>query len=122
MLVTIHSQGIELTDELREHANSKARLALGLYIDKIHRANIFLTDLNGPKGGEDMNCKIKLTIYGQAPIIVEETAVNIGDAINICSHKVKRTLSRRFERTYKNKRYPTLKRSAIEEKMSIQTS
>lgn len=106
MIVKIYAQGMILSDELREHTTSKVRLAIGLYVDRIRRADVFVTDVNGPKGGQDTVCKIKLTVMGQSSIIVQETAENIQDAVNVCSHRIKRIAGRQFNRFNKQKVIP----------------
>lgn len=98
MKISIHTRGFSLSDALAKHTDSKLRLALGLYRDKIQRAEVFLCDVNGPKGGEDMSCKIKVKAKGYSSIVTQQTANDMYDAINICSHKVKRTVGRRLDK------------------------
>ena len=104
MLVKVHAQGFTLSDAVKDHTDSKLRLTLGIYFDKIQRADVYLGDINGPKGGEDKMCKIKITAFRQSPIVVHETHENLREAINACLHRVKRTLGRRFERAQSNRR------------------
>ena len=98
MLIKIHAQGITLTRALKKHVDSKVRLALGIYTEKIRRIDVFLNDINGPKGGVDTQCKIKIIPYGQKTIVVQETGLSVLEAINICSSRAKRVASRRFDR------------------------
>ncbi len=98
MLVKTHARNLVLPDTLAEHVDAKIRLALGLYREKIRRVDIFLSDVNGPKGGEDIMCKIKIKADGHAPLIAQATATSIYDAMNICSQRIKRSVSRRFDR------------------------
>lgn len=104
MFIKIHTQGFTLSESLREYSESKIRLALGLYRDRIRRVDIFLTDVNGPKGGEDMTCKIKINSNGHAPFIAQETSKDLYDAINVCSHRIKRAAGRRFDRALQRRR------------------
>ncbi len=105
MLIKMHSRGITLPEELKEYTSSKIRLTLGRYFDKIQRADIYLTDVNGPKGGEDMMCKVKVAISGQPPVVVQETNQTLRESINACAHRVKRTLGRRFKRPLSHRRF-----------------
>lgn len=104
MLLKIYTRGFTLSDALSDYTESKIRLALGLYRDKIRRVDIFLTDVNGPKGGEDMMCKIKIKADGYPPIVVHETVDDIYNAINICSHRIKRSIGRRVDRVTEYRR------------------
>jgi ribosome-associated translation inhibitor RaiA len=105
MMLLIHTHGTTVSDQLKEHTEAKVRLTLGLYVEKIKRADIYLTDINGPKGGDDMQCKIKIDAYGQSPFVVQQTATTLTDAINACSHRVKRTVARRLALTSKRSKY-----------------
>jgi ribosome-associated translation inhibitor RaiA len=104
MLVKIHAQGFELSPAINNFAESKARLAMGIYRDKIRRVDIYLSDANGPKGGEDRVCKIQLKPDRLAPIVVQETATDLYEAISICCHRSKRAASRRFDRLLQTRR------------------
>lgn len=104
MFVKIHAQGFKLSEALSDYSDSKVRLALGLYRDKIRRVDIFLADVNGPKGGEDMMCKIKIKSDGHAPVLAQETSKDMYDAINICSHRIKRAVGRRFDRVLQRRK------------------
>ncbi len=98
MLIKIHARGFALPDDVKQHTDAKVRLVLGLYFDKIRRVDVFLTDVNGPKGGEDMVCKMKVEANGHSSIVVQKKAVNIREAIDICAHGIKRSAARRFDR------------------------
>ena len=104
MLLKIHTRGFPPSKALTEYTESKIRLSLGLFHDKVRRVDIFLTDLNGPKGGEAMSCKVKIKIDGCQDVLVSAIDENLYDAINICSHKAKRTVNRRFERLIERKK------------------
>lgn len=104
MFIKINAWGITIPDLIKEHAEGKVRLMLGLYSEKIRRVDIYLSDVNGPKGGRDMSCKIKVTINTQQPIVVESRAERMKEAIDICSHRVKRNAARRFKRAMEKRR------------------
>ena len=104
MLVKIHTPDFPSSSALSDYVDSKVRLALGLYRDKIRVVDVFLTDVNGPRGGEDMRCKIKVKADGHPLVLAQETADNLYEAINICSHRMKRVIGRRFDRVLQHRR------------------
>lgn len=106
MLIKIHTQGFTLSDAINAYADEKVRLALGLYRGKIQRADVFLTDVNGPKGGKDMQCKIKIKADGCSSVFAQDTAEDLYDAISGCSHRAKRVVERRFDRIVQRRRRP----------------
>lgn len=113
MLVKLHTQGFASPDALNDYTDGKVRLALGLYRDKIRTIDVFLADINGPKGGEDMRCKIRVRSDGLPDILAQETAEHIYDAVSICSHRIKRAVGRRFDRSLE------LRRRRIDHKLLI---
>ncbi|GAA5315534.1 MAG: hypothetical protein AseanaTS_07390 [Candidatus Pelagadaptatus aseana] len=105
MLVKIHARGLSLSENLKRYTESKIRMALGIYGDRIKRADIFLKDINGPRGGMDMDCKITIRPDGQPAITVQKTTADMYDAINVCSQKIKRAARRRFDRLLQKRTY-----------------
>ena len=104
MLLKIHTPTFPLSNALSDHVDAKIRLALGLYRDKIRSVDVFLTDENGPKGGNDMRCKISVKADGHPPVLAQQTADDIYEAINLCAHRIKRAVGRRFDRILEHRR------------------
>ena len=96
-MIKIHSQGITLSKSVREYTKDKIRLALNLYTEKIRRADIYLADVNGPKGGKDKRCKIKINADGCNSVFVQDTSEDLYQVINTCSHRARRTIKRRLD-------------------------
>ena len=105
MFVQTHARDFALSEALNKYTDSKIRVALGLFREKIRRVDVFLTDVNGPRGGEDKSCKIVVKLDNQgADVVMSETAEDMYDAINACAHRVKRTVARQCERGRENRR------------------
>lgn len=96
MIVRIYAKGFPLSPALSEHAEAQIRLALGLYENKIRKAEASLILIEDPKNNEDKLCRIKLRAEGIPNISVHETSQDMYDAINNCSRRLRRTVIRRF--------------------------
>jgi putative sigma-54 modulation protein len=98
MLIHIHIQSrqFSLSSALREYVQSKVRVMIGRYETKIIRIDVSLFDINGPRGGEDKCCKIITKATGMTSIVVQETAVDMYDAINLCSRRARRAVKRQL--------------------------
>ncbi len=121
MLVHINARHFDLTPALSNYVESKVRLMLGRYKNKIVKISVSLSDINGPKGGEDKCCKIIVKPESTSSIVVQETAANMYDAINSCSHRVKRTVNRSLSITqWKRKKFVS-KREVEEEPEEVQS-
>ena len=96
MLVHIQSRHFSLSAALNKYVKTKLRVMLGRYEAKIISLNVSLFDINGPKGGEDKCCKIIVKINGTSSIVLQETAVDLYDAINTCSRRARRAVKRQL--------------------------
>lgn len=96
MLVHIQSKHFSLSAALNKYVKTKLQVMLGRYEAKIISLNVSLFDINGPKGGEDKCCKIIVKINGTSSIVVQETAVDLYDAINTCSRRARRAVKRQL--------------------------
>ena len=96
MLVHIQSRHFSLSAALNKYVKTKLQVMLGRYEAKIISLNVSLFDINGPKGGEDKCCKIIVKINGTSSIVLQETAVDLYDAINTCSRRARRAVKRQL--------------------------
>ena len=106
MLIKIQTRGFTLSQSLKEYVESKIRLMFERYRVKISRIDVMLLDVNGPKGGEDMRCSIRFKPNGFPPIVIQETAADMYDAINTCTHRMKRAANRHFNRIQHQRKIP----------------
>ena len=60
MQVEIRGMGVTRSDALWAHVERRARFALGRFADRVVRVKIQLADVNGPRGGVDKRCRVRL--------------------------------------------------------------
>ncbi len=58
MKIAIRFLGLPTSDALRRHAERQAKLHLGRFERELDSVEIRIRDVNGPRGGEDMECKV----------------------------------------------------------------
>jgi hypothetical protein len=66
--------GVEMEDDNRDHIARKLGMKLGKFASSIERITVRLSDANGPNGGRDQICQIKVVLSGLPSIVVEERA------------------------------------------------
>ena len=73
MQIDVQALGFELTPALRSHAVRRLHFALGRSEAQVSRLSVRLSDLNGPRGGEDKRCQVRITLT-DAPEVVSGAA------------------------------------------------
>ena len=91
--------GGELGARDRDHIARKLGGRFGKFGSSIERITVRLSDANGPKGGRDQICQIKVVLSGVPSIVVEQRNSARQGAIDRAMHSaalaVRRSLQRR---------------------------
>ena len=98
MQIIIQARGFALTSGLREHIERRIRFALDWAKYHVGKVSVRLSDLNGPRGGEDKRCHIQVAIPGGANVVIEDTEADLYIAIDRAADRAGRTLARRVAR------------------------
>ncbi len=91
--VSIRSS-IELPAKLEERIRTKLARRIGHAAPLIERGTVRFEDINGPRGGVDVVCRIKLVLSGRPSVQAQERASDVEPAFDLASHKVQRALER----------------------------
>ncbi len=98
MQFDIRTQGFDLTDGLREHAERHLRFALDWARLEVGRVVLRFSDINGPRGGNDKRCQVRIPLPRMRDVVVEETAADLYVAMDRAIVRAARTLERRLSR------------------------
>ena len=98
MQIHIHTQGFSLTEGLREHVEKRVAYALSHGDDSIMRLTVRLSDINGPRGGDDKRCLIEARLKHAPALVVEDVQSDLYVAIDRAAERAGRTLARRLAR------------------------
>ncbi|HET7631100.1 MAG TPA: HPF/RaiA family ribosome-associated protein [Gemmatimonadaceae bacterium] len=74
--------GVELTQDERASIRHGLGLKLGKYDTSIERVTVRVADVNGPRGGVDKSCRIKVVLSGLPSVVFESQALTLKAAIN----------------------------------------
>jgi len=64
--------GAAIADEEREYIARKLGIRFGKFVSEIERITVRLSDANGPKGGRDQKCQIKVVVSGLPSVVVND--------------------------------------------------
>jgi ribosome-associated translation inhibitor RaiA len=90
--------GVELNQDDRAYIRQRLGMKLGKYAPSIERVTVRVKDVNGPRGGVDQLCRIKVVLSGLPSVVFQSRAASLHDAINGALTGVERAVRRRLQR------------------------
>ena len=110
MQIDIQARNFSLTDTLRSHVERRLRYALICCDNHIQRIVMRLSDINGPRGGEDKRCHLQVVLNGMPDVVIEDIEADLYIAIDRAVDRAGRTVVRKIERlqTLLRQRQPPL--------------
>jgi len=94
----IRVSGVTLSDENRAYIRRKLGTKLGKFARSIERVTVRMKDINGPYGGVDQVCRIKVVLTGLPSVIVEKTAASPDAATDLALTSIERAVRRTMQR------------------------
>jgi hypothetical protein len=101
--------GVEMEDEDRNNIARKLGMKLGKFASSIERITVRLSDANGPKGGRDQICQIKVVLSGLPSIVVEER----GSALHTATERAMKATALAVRRGVQRRRLKALHHRAL---------
>jgi len=98
MQISIQARSFSLTNALSRHIQQRLRFALTSCSAHIQRVVVRLSDINGPRGGQDKRCHIQVALKGLPDVVIEDTESNLYTAIARAAGRAGRTVARRLRR------------------------
>lgn len=90
MRVDIFARNLELQPALRDLVDRRVRFALARFADRLLAVRVRLDDLNGPRGGLDMRCRMTARLRGGGQVDAEVTDLQVEPAICRCVDRLAR--------------------------------
>ena len=98
MLNYIQARNFPLTEALRNHAERRLRFALTCCNDHIQHVVMRLSDINGPRGGKDKRCHLRVVLASLPDVVIEDIEANLYVAIDRAVDRARRTVVRKIDR------------------------
>lgn len=98
MKIQINARRFTLTKALTRYIKRRLKFALGSQLEHVTRVDVTLSDINGPKGGEDKRCQMLLKIKGQGGVVIEDTQSHLYAAIDRAASRASQTTTKRIAR------------------------
>lgn len=104
MQVDIQARNFSLTQALRNHIERRLAFALNTRDEHIQRIVVRLSDINGPRGGEDKCCHIQVVLPHLPDVVIEDIEIDMYAAIDRAIDRAGRTIGRKLARQRDNER------------------
>ncbi len=94
MNIQLHTQGFDLTPAIESHTRKQLSFHLANFARHVVSVDVFLRDINGPKGGPDKKVLIRARLASRMTIAIERTRSNLYAAVSSAARQTKRTVKR----------------------------
>ncbi len=98
MELGIRGRHIALTATLLAHVERRLRFALSRFEQKIRQIAVRVTDLNGPRGGFDKQCRVTATLSPSGKVTVGATDADLHAAIDHAANRLKHSVTHALKR------------------------
>ena len=99
MRLEVHSSRLNVSERTHSYVNRRLAFALGRFDDVIHNVVVRLEDINGPRGGVDKLCSVRVNLLGQKkPVMAEVLDTSIQASIDMAAERVGRSVARQLNR------------------------
>lgn len=107
MQIDICPSNLPLLPEHSQRITRRIGFALSRLSARVRRVEVRLTDLNGPRGGEDKRCRVLLHLDGGGRMLVEDRGANLPGLIDRTMDRVRRLAHKRLGQI-KETRHPRI--------------
>lgn len=97
MKMRLAAHGIELSGELQDYIRRHVHFSLGRFAARIRSLSIRLADVNGPRGGVDKCCDIRVDVGLRQQVMVRERQANWHAAIAFAMDRAERAVQRQLK-------------------------
>lgn len=105
MLLVIQARHFDLTEAIRQHVEKRLAFLDRSHLRQVRQVQVRLSDVNGPRGGDDKQCQINVRLPGQPSLVIEETRSDLYGAIDRATQRVSHTINRKLGRLKRRKRF-----------------
>jgi ribosome-associated translation inhibitor RaiA len=97
--IDIRFRGLQASPALRDHARERIRIQLDRFTREIRSVIVRITDVNGPRGGQDMTCLVTVSGRRFSTLALTETSDNGFAGINAAIDRAAQAVTRRIARS-----------------------
>jgi hypothetical protein len=105
MDINVSAHGLRLDPDTDGFVRSQIRAALQRFEDQVVAADVFLKDVNGPKGGIDKQALVRVRLRNRQVIAIEIARTELRAAVVVSARKAKRAVRRSVKKSLQKHRW-----------------
>ena len=98
MKIHIHSQDFPMSRAIETQIRGRLISSLDAHLSRIREIEVFVRDINGPRGGPDKSVRINIGLRRGPVVTVQETKSNLYAAISVAAGRARRAVNRQLDR------------------------
>ncbi len=98
MQIDLATTNLSGSTALDSHVRRRLAFALGQLSHRIRSAAVTLSDVNGPRGGRDKRCHVRVELHPRGTVVLTDVAPDVYKAVDRAASRLKRAAARAIER------------------------
>ena len=98
MEVNILDRNVGITSKQREIVERSLHYAFDQFEEHIRIVDVSFNDLNGPRGGNDIRCRLKVSLHRSGEMVVEGTGASVESVAAETSEQASHAVSKLVDR------------------------
>lgn len=98
MNIQLQTQGFDVTSSIEEYVRKQLHFNLANFETHVISVDVYLRDINGPKGGDDKKALIRIRLDSGNVVTVERTRPDLYAAIFVAARQAKRSVRRKLRK------------------------
>lgn len=94
----ILDRNVGITADQQENIERCLQFAFDRFSSHIRSIDVSFSDVNGPKGGDDLQCRVKIVFHGKGDLVVVGKGVSVEAVAAETGDRAVLSVSRRIER------------------------
>ena len=90
MRMHVQGRNLQLSDALHEYAARRIGFAFDRVADRIREVAVRLTNINGPRGGDDKLCQVQVRLASGGSLLLEDRDASAYRAVDRSIGRIKR--------------------------------
>jgi hypothetical protein len=92
IVVQTRTQSLDLVGAIHRHLERRVRAALQSSSTRVRAVTIWLSDVNGPRGGADLHCAVSLDLIPRGSVRAEATDSDLLAAVSRALARARRSI------------------------------